>query len=205
MGGWSFPPSVFAAIRKKSNHSWQVMDWPVVCYGPDRIVAELDKGPCVLLGWSLGGFLLYPYLDHHCVLGGVFLAIGPTFVRSPLNPYGVKKAALKAMINGLNKKPDVVVKQFQRRCQGPSRLEKMEDQLPLLRGGLEYLREVILPPLASTTRHYILHGRRDRVLDWRSSLVLAKRRGAICHLSSGGHGLLEEEGEYILELLQGFV
>ena len=206
LGGWSYSPQVFEIFEKKTTYTWQFLDWRETLDDLGAIERAIGKTPCLLLGWSLGGFLLYPFLHHDNVKGGVFIAIGSTFVKSPSNPYGQEIEVLEKMIAAIKKNAQVVVKQFQRLC-GLVTIDHFHQAIDLdvvgLLAGLEYLKKITLPSLHLNKKHYLMHGKNDRILDWRSSLILGEQPGAICQFLEGKHNPFDDIPS-ILHLIDQF-
>lgn len=206
IAGWSFPPNCFDSLIHDGHLTWKVFDWQKILEDSSPIEKEIASSPplsCLLLGWSLGGFLLYPYLDWEQVRGGLFLGIGPSFARSMANPYGVEKQDIDNMIISIKRNPNLVIKQFARRCQLNPKSALCEsiktlqsiESLQLIKSllnGLDYLKKVQLKPITTSKKYYLLHGKKDKILNWRSSLMLAHYQGAVCQLIDHGHALLEE-------------
>lgn len=202
LAGWSYFPNVFKVFEKRANCTWLALDWQHVL-DSDLIKKEIEKGPCVLLGWSLGGFLLYPFMKLTNVKGGVFIATGPTFVKSSFNPYGREIQEIENMMMAVEKSPSTVVKQFQR-VSGlvTTEANQVMEKNKLLE-GLEYLRKVEAPCWSLNKKHYLVHGKQDKILDWRSSLMLAKQPGAIGQFFEAGHNVFDDV-DSIFRLLSEF-
>ena len=95
ISGWGFSKNIFNG----PDNNFDAFDWQEVISNPTLIEDYLStKKNIILIGWSLGAFILQNHKNHKNVIGAVFISSGLTFIKSQLNPYGVSEKLIYKMI-----------------------------------------------------------------------------------------------------------
>ena len=155
----------------------------------NRITLENHK-EIILLGWSLGAFLLYPLLKLPKITKAFFLSLAPSFVQTDEFPQGVSFQKLSQMKRQFDKIPEKTIKLFQSQCQHGKPLEEnisySQDQKGAYLNALTLLESIQLFKFnyhfsdlifKNQSVHklvYFFHGKNDSVVHYSGSLLLGQ-------------------------------
>ncbi len=146
-------------------------------------------GPCIVLGWSMGGMKAIELAAEHPEKVESLILISSTakFCAAENYPYGTSESALRGMTAALRRNPRRVLSDFFSQCAAPftlsgPELEKKIDQamnisLDELVSGLHYLQRTDLRTIFEKVKApcLILHGRDDQIIPSDASLWMGRR------------------------------
>ncbi|MGC9196250.1 MAG: alpha/beta fold hydrolase [Syntrophobacteraceae bacterium] len=235
LSGWAHGEEVFLPLAEKigmrgpvaslcpaSCELWRDGDEKISSYAR-AVSAHLDKwsDPACIIGWSAGGVAAIETAARYpekCA-GLVLLSATARFCSQKEYACGVRPAVLRAMIAGLQKTPEAVLKDFISRALYP--LEAAEDLLAQrteaalcagvdsLAWGLKYLASADFRSDISSIPHpcLIIHGQKDMIVPWEAGRYLHQNlsRSHLELLPSAGHSLMEQCPEDISRPIAKFL
>lgn len=165
---------------------------------PEGMEKVLPSENVILLGWSLGAFLLFPFLNHSFVKGAVFISLAERFIKSEETPRAVNGEQLEGMKKDLENKERETITTFRTNCFSPmdeklfpQEVETGFEKTALIH-GLETLGQVDLRnwPVPAGKKVILIQGKKDRILPVFGARKMAERRGLeYIEVEDGGHAL----------------
>jgi pimeloyl-[acyl-carrier protein] methyl ester esterase len=220
VSGWGHPADALWPLLKPLSSRWRVE-----LHALDEFVATVPPlaAPSVLLGWSAGSLAVTEAVTQNHVqpVALVLLSATARFCADADYSTGVPAANLRAMMIGIRRRPEQVLRQFFADCAHPCGIEEANllrktgfaiDKLgsQKLCDGLAYLRDAdtrsVLAELNVPT--LLLHGQQDRIVPVASSEFMKAQlpHAEMRILSEVGHALPEqspaEVGRAIAEFLE---
>jgi pimeloyl-ACP methyl ester carboxylesterase len=212
ISGWSFGSDVFQPIEKKMANEFASVSyfpWQEGVLGKSPEIRE----PTVILGYSLGAFLGFPWLSHPQVRGGVFCGLAKSFVRSEENPKGTSIELMAEMKNNLRQNPQATLEQFRNKAFSESIVEdkkshwrnlSCETDVEILTTGLDFLANASLEPhFPETKKIYLIQGVRDQILSYTSAKRFSTSYGLeLVSVAGADHGILFTDPDKIVSVLK---
>ena len=234
ISGWAFPPEAWEFVCKQCESIWNVhvisassllKNWT-----SNSIRSEIVRGirthlpenrPCFLGGWSLGGMLAFESAASLCedLSGLLLIGTTPHFCQDEKQDWGMPKANLRAMIQGLRRNPRKTLEGFYTASAFPNAPNPHEvdawttaalNNSGGLESGLSYLRDTDLRDTDvrsdSCALHLptvLIHGKDDAVIPYRASRTLGAhlRPSRIELISNVGHDLPLRRPDVMLQAL----
>ena len=180
ISGWAFQQEIFQFTKK----SWKIEKYDFSQWlrmSQKEKVICLNEEEVLLVGWSLGVFLLHSFIPLPKVRGAVFLSAAQTFIKTSDNPYGVKKTILNTMKRKLQHDKPRLLKDFYTKVYHPLKNPvfvkgvNFFSSQHLYRGLIE-LEKASLQKIPDLKKPVIvLHGKKDRILSWRAGKLWADK------------------------------
>jgi len=161
--------------------------------------------PSLVLGWSMGGMIAMEaaLAAPGMVAGLVLLSSTARFCSTEDYPHGTDPLQLRAMALGLRKDPKNTLGAFFELASDPQPLSRakisrkietaLHDGIEPLAAGLNYLAETDLRSRITGLHLPVLlfHGKRDRIIPWAATTLLAKlfRKSEMLICNYDGHDL----------------
>ena len=206
--GWGVPRGLyFDALERTSFASVDIVNYGFFkdeespLYTP-VFDQEEENLPPVIAGHSMGAlFAVRLALQNiEAVQRLILINPFPKFVRDDSFPFGWEPSAIRAMRNGLKRKPDTVIRSFLRTCAMPEKYPGMFPEtfnIQALDEGLAFIEETDirqeLTLLAERIPVFVIDGGADQIVNSEMTSVLVDACGAVRHtFPEWGHLMILE-------------
>ncbi len=160
---------------------------PVSDYALGLISMIRETGPCLLVGWSIGGMIALEAALHlpDNVKGLFLISTAARFSSAADYQYGVSPSVVRAMTRGVMREPERTLIDFFKRAHEPFSenagliREEVDAALSIgsedLSAGLKYLLETDLRASLGSINipSVVLHGSADSIIPWHAGKFLA--------------------------------
>ncbi|HMA99434.1 MAG TPA: hypothetical protein VKS21_00470 [Spirochaetota bacterium] len=208
--GWGFTTGIMARLQVPEL---ETISWTRVLEDKTIVPVKL-KQPAVLLGWSLGGFLLLPYITHQAVKKIILLACGGSFSKSRVNPYGADKKKIILMKKQVQHDQQQTLHRFLKTAAFPAEDTRAYRQYignftrAQLTSGLDYLQNFSYNEDISGSENKImlLQGSKDKVFLKQGAAYFARQHNIqYSEFKHAGHILPCSLNKTITGLLQNII
>ncbi len=212
--GWSFTESIFdRLITQLDLLPEQIIktQWQLGIEKNLHFIKLEKHKQYILVGYSLGAFLLSQYLNEENVLGGIFCGLTASFIKTDLTPKGVEADVLSQMMVDLENEPGKTLLDFKNKCFSESKevalkIEQIRD-LEKLKQGLKYLTEVrVFPDSLGAKKVILFQGSRDQITSYSAVKAFSKMLNSELMVISGGdHGVLVTHSHLVSEKIKSLM
>ena len=229
ISGWAFPPEAWEFVCKQWESIWNVRIISASSLlrdsDPSSLRSDIVRGirahlpadrPCFLGGRSLGGMLALECAAslREELSGLLLISTTPHFCQDKKQGWGMPKANLRAMIQGLRRNARETLERFYASSAFPNAPNPQEvnawtsaalSNSGELEAGLSYLRDTDLRSHSYTLDlpTVLVHGKEDAVIPYRASRTLGVhlRPSRIELISDEGHDLPLRRPDVMLQAM----
>ena len=214
VSGWGYGASCYEDVFGRDLVAYTFSRWlSLTEKDRERIFGMHER--LLLVGWSLGAYLLASYSSLPSVVGMLWVGAGRTFCHCSVgpykNPYGVERDVLIRMRKNLldERKRDRVMESFYEDAVYPEKrrmfyAEEGRFTPAELIEGLKCLEKAFIKGSNREGKKVLVwHGREDKIVSWQSARLLAEAYGCAFHLEEeAGHLLMRSHACRLRDLLR---
>ena len=118
VSGWAYEAALWPSFSSFPIDFFDFDTWMNLL--EEQKISLLTRDQTILIGWSLGAFLLHPYSFLKSVKASVLISCAQTFIKSHQNPYGILSKGIDQMVLNLKQNKQNLLKNFYQKASFPN-------------------------------------------------------------------------------------